>query len=436
MVDIPTERKAGILIVSPSIRLDEFGSLRLDEAIEKEIHDDDRSVIIDMDQVPYLSNAGIRIFVAWKKRAKERNGLFVLARVQQFPRQVLHMSGYLPSFPLYDSVPEAVAACHAGDDGSSFHAGPAHPSIVRDHVRFIFEEESSGPAFLHVTGKLAKVLTADITAADIRSLRFSDASYSLGLGALGGSVEEAMPFLGEMITLHGSMVWVPTDGHMMPDFFTPAEDTGEVTIFSGFNVSLQGPFHDIILVECERPGGITISELYRSLFSLARERDRSPATIIALVLWAIATGVRSSEIRRSPIRENAPANHKTIMDPENFAEWNATSAEPAYNGDTMVSFGYGIDFSKPHAPDEEKMVQSLFYLHPENPRLPEHYLHNHGVIFRNIPWEPGRDLSRQIEAIVRDGEFVDMRHLLDDTRILHAKCGISYISGIAGDELR
>jgi stage II sporulation protein AA (anti-sigma F factor antagonist) len=101
---IRTERKDGILIVSPSCRLDEFGSLLLDETIGKEIHDDDRSVVIDMEKVPYLSNAGIRVFLVWKRRTQERKGLFALARVQQFPWQVLHMSGYLPSFALYDSL--------------------------------------------------------------------------------------------------------------------------------------------------------------------------------------------------------------------------------------------------------------------------------------------------------------------------------------------
>ena len=431
---IRTERKDGILIVSPSCRLDEFGSLRLDETIGKEIHDDDRSVVIDMERVPYLSNAGIRVFVLWKRRTQERNGRFALARVQKFPWQVLHMSGYLPSFSLYDSLAQAIGACHAGDNGGPVTEDPAHPSIIRDQVRFIFEEESHGPAVLQVTGTLKKVLYSDITAEDIRSLRFRDATYSLGLGALGGSVAEAMPFLGEMITLHGSLVFVPTDGHMMPDFFTPAEDTGEIPIFSGFNVALQGPFHDIVLVECERPEGITLAELYRHLFSLARERTHLVSSVITLVIWAITGGVRSSEIRKAPIRENAPANHKTIMDSENFTDWNATTSESAYEGDTMVSFGYGIDLSKPLEPDEEEMVQSLFYRHPENRDAHGQFLHNHGVIFRNIPWDPGHDLSGQIASIVREGEFVDMRHLLDDTRILHAKVGISYISRVVGED--
>jgi len=46
----------------------------------------------------------------------------------------------------------------------------------------------------------------------VKQKKFSEVTYSLGLGALGADVNEAMPLLGEMITLHGSMVWLPTDG--------------------------------------------------------------------------------------------------------------------------------------------------------------------------------------------------------------------------------
>ncbi len=88
----------GILIVGVEGRLDEFGAVHLQEAMEKEIHDDDRSVIIDMDNVPYLSSAGIRVFTAWKKRVKERGGIFALSGLQEFPLEVLHMAGYTPRF--------------------------------------------------------------------------------------------------------------------------------------------------------------------------------------------------------------------------------------------------------------------------------------------------------------------------------------------------
>ena len=58
------------------------------------------------------------------------------------------------------------------------------------------------------------------------------------------------------------------------------------------------------------------------------------------------------------------------------------------------------------------------------------YLHNHGVVFRNVPYNATLDLNSQVKKIVTDGEFVDMRHLLDNTRLRRAKIGIAYIQDI------
>jgi hypothetical protein len=38
-----------------------------------------------------------------------------------------------------------------------------------------------------------------------------------------------------------------------------------------------------------------------------------------------------------------------------------------------------------------------------------------------------------VKRIVEEGEFVDMRHLLDTTRIRKAKLAVSYISAIEKD---
>ena len=40
------------------------------------------------------------------------------------------------------------------------------------------------------------------------------------------------------------------------------------------------------------------------------------------------------------------------------------------------------------------------------------------------------DLNTQVKKIVTDGEFADMRHLLDSTRLRKAKIGVSYIQDI------
>ena len=94
----------------------------------------------------------------------------------------------------------------------------------------------------------------------------------------------------------------------------------------------------------------------------------------------------------------------------------------------MVSFGFGIDYSACSG-------EHLSVLTDRNrPKTQQLQLHNHGVIFRGVPWDASLDLTRQIERIVTGAEFVDMRHLKDNTRIRRAKVGVAYISEIAVEE--
>ena len=312
--------------------------------------------------------------------------------------------------------------------------GVRHPSFVVDGVTYTIEPGSPKGASLIVTGSLLKVLNSAITLQDIRTLGFKEADYSLGLGALGKDAADALPLMGEMITLHGSMVYVPTDGHFTPDFFTPVKETGEVKIFTGFNVRLSGPFHELFTFETPHENGVSLAEVYSAIFILARARKADFKGIISLVIWGVVEGVISSEITHSPMQERAPANHKSIMDPENYDEWNDTNREPRYRGDTLVSFGIGIDLSGDLSTFSSEDLDALHYVHPGNKGTATMYLHNHGVVFRNTPYDPKFEISRQVKTIAEDGEFVDMRHLMDETRLRKAKIGVSYISSIERHE--
>jgi hypothetical protein len=239
--------------------------------------------------------------------------------------------------------------------------------------------------------------------------------------------------LGEMITLHGSMVWQPTDGNNTPDFFTPAKDTGLVTAYAGFNITLDGPFHDVIDMEAEAGEGITLAGLYGTLFRLARENRKSYRGVIAVAMWAVTAGVASSGLIRSPIQDHAPRAGESIFDPLVIADWISVDPGPSYSGDTMVSFGIGLDLTADLSRFDQTTLSGLYYIHPANQAQADMYLHNHGVIFRNIPWDRTLDLNQQIRKIIREGEFVDMRHLLDTTRIRKAKIGVAYISSVRKD---
>jgi anti-anti-sigma factor len=429
-IEIRLANEDEVPIVTLTGRLDGFGAQQLETGLKEIVRDDTRSVIFNLAGVDYLSSAGIRVLLGLKKRLKMRDGTLALVNIQEFPKSVLEMAGFQKVLDVYPTLQEAKIACREKPREEGLLFGIKHPSLTVDGVTYSIEPGSPKSASLIVTGDLMKVLESSITAQDIRTLGFKEADYSLGLGALGKDVADAMPLMGEMITLHGSMVYVPTDGHFTPDFFTPVRETGEVKIFTGFNVRLSGPFHELFTFETAREKGVSLGEIYSAIFALARTRRSDFHGILSLVVWGVVEGVISSEITHSPTLERAPANHKSIMDPENYDEWNDTNREPRYRGDTLVSFGIGIDLSGDLKAFTKKDLDALHYVHPVNKGTATMYLHNHGVIFRNTPYDPKFELSRQVKAIAEDGEFVDMRHLMDETRLRKAKIGVSYISSI------
>ncbi|WP_292492385.1 STAS domain-containing protein [Methanoculleus sp. 10] len=427
-MDLATERRDGILTFVMRGRLDGYGAGELSDAVQASLQDDDRSVVFDLAGVSYLSSAGIRVLLAVKKRLKERSGVLALAGVQEYPKSVLDMAGVTPVFSLYPTVGEAVLACRKPQDSLSVINELARTPFTRGGVAYTIEPTSARSASLRVTGSLDKMLRARLTEGDIRAIPFSALHYSLGIGALGEGVAETLPLLGEMITLHGSVVWLPTDGNATPDFFTPVKDTGELSIYSGYNVALDGPFHEIVTIDAGDEGSIMLSEVYRTIFAVAREQRRDFAGIIALAMWAVVDGVCSLGVKRSPIAASSPANGLPINAEENAEDWLEENDEPRYHGDTMVSFGFGIDYS---ACSDERLSALTDQNRPKTEQL---QLHNHGVIFRGVPWDAALDLTRQIERIVSEGEFVDMRHLKESTRVRRAKVGVAYISEIAVEE--
>lgn len=429
-MDLQTTREQGVLVVSAGGRLDSHGAGQLETVLRDAVSDDDTMLVFDLSDLTYLSSAGIRVFLGSVREMKNRGGLAAFAAVPPYPMDVLEMAGFTRVFSIHAAREEAVRACLAasGDDLNIIDE-LRRPSKVVEGIRITAEPGSRDPASLRVAGSLQDLLFARITPADIRRERFSDIRYSIGLGALGRDIDDALPLLGEMITLHGSMVWLPTDGHGTPDFLTPATDTGAVPIYTAYNISLAGRFHEILTCEPAEGGAFSLDDLYRAVFARSRAR-REYRGVVAVAIWGVIDGLRSSGIAKAPLAADAPAGGASILDPGEFDRWFDSRPDPRYAGDTLVGFGVGIDLGADHGNFDPADLGRMYYVHPQNLGSQERFLHTHGVVFRNIPWDPSRDLDRQVRRIVTEGEFVDMRHLLDTTTLRRAKVGLAYISDI------
>jgi anti-anti-sigma factor len=433
-MEIQKEKNGGVLVLRCRGRLDGFGAGKLEEEANRALHDDDRSLVVDMEGVPYLSSAGIRVLLALQKKVKERGGKVFLASLPEFPWKVLDMAGFLTIFPHYGTVQEAVASAGRATERDLLLAELESPFIEKEGIRLSIEPGSPRTTDLRVQGNLSDVLYSRLGTENVSVIPFSGTEYALGLGALGMHPQDALPLLGEMVILHGTLVWLPTDGNDTPDFFTPLKDTGEVKIFSGYCVSLEGAFQEYLVMESATSGGVPLSMVYQVLFSYARERKKQIKGVAAVAMWAILGELESAGIIRSPLRENAPPGELSIMDPSLFDRWFEHGADPRYSGDTMVSFGIVLDTTEATKYFDAKTLGLIRYRHGSEGEPKGLFSHTHGVVFRNVPYDPSAPLDRQVKKILREGQFVDMRHLMDSTKIRKARIGIAYISLIKKDE--
>jgi anti-anti-sigma factor len=436
-MEAKSERKEGVLVFFINGRLDAFGAQQLDEWIKGTLHDDDKELVLDLSGSTYLSSGGLRTFNVLKKEMKRRSGRFALAGVGDYPKKVLDMAGFTTILEIFPTVDAAVEDIKKKRKNPTLFNEIFYKKIEGEGVTLTIEPGwMTSPPALRVTGDLHKILHAQLTEADIKTRKFSEITYSLGLGALGADKKEAMPLLGEMITLYGSMVWLPTDGNNTPDFLTPLDAETDVPVYTGFNVTLDGPFNEYLSLDTQDPQGVSISDIYRMIFAGAVDRGvKTYKGVVAVAIWGVIAGLASSGIKKAPVASAALPKGTSIMDPAQSGSWMASDTSMSYKGDTLVSFGIGIDLTHDLSGYKKENLDALYYANPANKGASKAmYLHNHGVVFRGVPYDGSLDLNSQVKKIVSDATFVDMRHLLDSTRIRRAKIGVAYIQDIVKEQ--
>jgi len=415
-ISCSSESIGPVLILRVSGRLDAHGATEIAPGLTGV--PSNRVVVVDLAGVPYLSSAGIRILLELFKRQNASGGRLLLAGVQPYCREVFRVAGLDGVFSLFEDVKAALAEVRQTRDAHRTEAGS-----------FLFESGSEDPGHIEVLGHIEDVLAARITPAHVRNKTFSSMAYSLGLGGMGSSVEEVMPLMGEMMTMAGTMVWLPTDGNDTPDFLVPRKDSDQVVIRTGFNASIAGSFNEYIEFESASPEGTTLEDLYASLFQLARTRRPDYRGALGLAMRAEVGQVFGSGAVRAPIASQAPENGKWITDPSNYPAWFEVDDTPRHRDVTGLICGIGVDMDTDLTALDSRYLNAAFYLNPGNKTAGSHSrLHNHGVFFQPFPLgEKPWNMERETRSVVEEGQFLDMRHLFDKTTIIWALIGVVYV---------
>ena len=107
-------RLSGVLGVDVNGRVDGGNSEALLRVLEDMLRSDDLKVVLDFDDLSYISSAGLRVVMIMSRRlAKREGGRFAACGVRGVVREVFEVSGFNKIVPLYPGFEEAVESLNA-----------------------------------------------------------------------------------------------------------------------------------------------------------------------------------------------------------------------------------------------------------------------------------------------------------------------------------
>lgn len=426
-MNISSSVQDGVQVVSLAGRLDGFGA----KEAEKMVAGDSVSspLVLDCTELSYLSSAGVRFLLVVQKAASASGSAFALAGLQPFCASVMEMSGLSGMIPVYATAADAVRALRGGS--AAVESGERRETAAGT---FVFHTVGSSAGTIDILGDIANVIECAITPERVAGKPFFETEYSLGLGALGGAPEDYLPVMGEAIMVAGTMVWLPTDGNDTPDYMIPRKASTTVVLHTGFNASIRGGFNEFVEFTAAPGRPASVREIYRALFDLAEARRPDYRGVLGLAMRAEIHEAFGAGITKSPLLSNRPANGKMITDPSNYEEWFESDKTPRNEGTTALICGAGEDLTANLSHIDQDRLRRMFYINPANKASQNEVLHNHAVFFRNAPTPGGtRDMDVEMRRVVEEGEFVDMRHLLDQTTLTCALIGVNYVQEVRED---
>ena len=109
-MEISTERRGDVLVAGAQDRIDGTNAREFHEALQAVIDDSDRAVVLDLEQLTYISSAGLRVILLMGRMLQGQNGSFAVCSLSEPVREVFSISGFDKIIPTHDSQEDAVAA--------------------------------------------------------------------------------------------------------------------------------------------------------------------------------------------------------------------------------------------------------------------------------------------------------------------------------------
>ena len=107
-MEVIEKKQDGISIMRLLGRLDSNTSPEFEQKLFATIEDGEKSVIVDFEELDYISSAGLRVLLKAAKELKRSQGKIVLCSMKDYIKEVFEIAGFVSLFPIVPTVGEAI----------------------------------------------------------------------------------------------------------------------------------------------------------------------------------------------------------------------------------------------------------------------------------------------------------------------------------------
>ncbi|MXY46450.1 MAG: STAS domain-containing protein [Chloroflexi bacterium] len=104
------EREGNTLVAMVEDRVDGTNAGEFQQALEADISENDRIVILDCEGLSYISSAGLRVVLLTARALQKQNSKFAICSLSEQIREVFEISGFDKIIPVHSNRTAAVEA--------------------------------------------------------------------------------------------------------------------------------------------------------------------------------------------------------------------------------------------------------------------------------------------------------------------------------------
>jgi anti-anti-sigma factor len=107
-MEIQTRKEKAAVVVSVKGRMDAVTAPEFDKNMIDLISKGEKTFVVNLGELDYISSAGLRSILALAKKLKEREGKIVVAGLKGPVEEVFKISGFQSIFKIFDSEESAL----------------------------------------------------------------------------------------------------------------------------------------------------------------------------------------------------------------------------------------------------------------------------------------------------------------------------------------